>query len=73
MSDQHESPLGVYEAMVDAETNHVITHENDKAWRDGVVLNRQSLLALRYLHVYYLVLLLLMVIIIGIRESKIII
>ena len=37
----------MYEAMNDAEQNHVITHENDRAWRDAVVLNRPSLLALR--------------------------
>ena len=48
MSDQYESSEGVYEAIKDAEENHVITHENDKAWRDGVVLDRPSLLALRY-------------------------
>ncbi len=38
----------MYESMLDAETNHVITHENDRLWRDSVVLNRPSLLALRY-------------------------
>lgn len=48
LSEQYESPDGMYEAMNDAEQNHVITHENDRAWRDAVVLNRPSLLALRY-------------------------
>ena len=34
----------MYEAMNDAEQNHVITHENDRAWRDAVVLNSPSIL-----------------------------
>jgi hypothetical protein len=30
------------------EENHVVTHENDRAWRTAVVMNKPSLLALRY-------------------------
>jgi hypothetical protein len=48
LTDDYESSDSIYEAIKDAEENHVITHENDKAWRDGVVLDRPSLLALRY-------------------------
>ena len=51
MSEQYESPEGMYEAMYDAEVNHVITHENDRSWRNAVVLNRPSLLALRYAYI----------------------
>lgn len=53
MSEQYESPVGMYEAMCDAESNHVITHENDKSWRDAVVLNKPSLLALRFKKDYF--------------------
>lgn len=34
--------------MRDVEEHHVVTHENDRAWRTAVVMNRPSLLALRY-------------------------
>ncbi len=40
--------MGVYEAIRDVEENHVVTHENDREWRNAVVLNKPSLLALRY-------------------------
>ena len=46
-SDQYETPEGVYDAILDVQENHIVTHENDRAWRDAVVLNRPSLLALR--------------------------
>ena len=46
-SEEYESPLGVYEAVQDVEENHVVTHENDRAWRMAVVMNKPSLLALR--------------------------
>ena len=46
-SDQYETPEGVYDAIMDVQENHIVTHENDRAWRDAVVLNRPSLLALR--------------------------
>lgn len=47
-SEEYESPIGVYEAVHDVEENHVVTHENDRAWRTAVVMNKPSLLALRY-------------------------
>ena len=46
-SDQYETAEGVYDAIMDVQENHIVTHENDRAWRDAVVLNRPSLLALR--------------------------
>ena len=38
----------MYEAIQDVLENHVVTHENDRAWRNAVVTNKPSLLALRY-------------------------
>lgn len=40
--------MGAFEAVRDVEENHVVTHENDREWRNAVVLNKPSLLALRY-------------------------
>ena len=34
--------------MHEVEEKHVVTHENDRAWRTAVVMNKPSLLALRY-------------------------
>ena len=39
--------MGVYEAIQDVEKNHIVTHENDREWRNAVVMNKPSLLALR--------------------------
>jgi hypothetical protein len=47
-SEEYESAHGVYEAIEDVMENHVVTHENDRAWRNAVVTNKPSLLALRY-------------------------
>ena len=46
-SDEYTTAEGVYEAIADVEENHIVTHENDRAWRDAVVMNKPSLLALR--------------------------
>ena len=46
-SEEYDSPQGVYEAVQDVEENHIVTHENDRAWRMAVVMNKPSLLALR--------------------------
>ena len=37
----------MYEAIHDVEENHIVTHENDREWRNAVVMNKPSLLALR--------------------------
>lgn len=42
--------MGVYEVIQDVEENHVVTHENDRAWRNAVVMNKPSLLALRWVN-----------------------
>ena len=47
-SDEYTTAVGVYDAISDVQENHVVTHENDRAWRDAVVTNKPSLLALRY-------------------------
>ena len=47
-SEEYESAIGVFEAIKDVEENHVVTHENDRAWRTAVVMNKPSLLALRF-------------------------
>lgn len=46
-SDQYETAEGVYDVIMDVQENHIVTHENDRTWRDAVVLNRPSMLALR--------------------------
>lgn len=38
----------MYEAIEDVHKNHVVTHENDRAWRNAVIMNQPSMLALRY-------------------------
>ncbi|XP_019858793.1 PREDICTED: pecanex-like protein 1 isoform X1 [Amphimedon queenslandica] len=43
-----EASEAIYDAIIDTDNNHLVTHENDRIWRDGVFLNRPSLLALRY-------------------------
>ena len=50
-SEEYESAHGVYEAIQDVMENHIVTHENDRAWRNAVVMNKPSLLALRYCRV----------------------
>lgn len=47
MSDQDETADSMYETILEAETNHLVTHENDRSWREGVIMNRPSLIALR--------------------------
>ncbi|CAI8048371.1 Pecanex-like protein 1 [Geodia barretti] len=47
-SEEYETAHGVYEAIQDVMNNHVVTHENDRTWRNAVVTNKPSLLALRY-------------------------
>ena len=47
-SEEYDSPIGVYEAIKDVEDNHIVTHENDRAWRTAVIMNKPSMLALRY-------------------------
>lgn len=51
-SEEYESPRSSYEAISDVDTNHVVTHENDKEWRTAVVTNQPSLLALRWVGVF---------------------
>ena len=46
-SEEYETAHGVYEAIQDVMNNHVVTHENDRTWRNAVVTNKPSLLALR--------------------------
>lgn len=46
-SGETEASDAIYDAIIDTDSNHLVTHENDRIWRDGVFLNRPSLLALR--------------------------
>ena len=46
-SEEYDSPAGIYQAVKDVDENHIVTHENDHEWRNAVVTNKPSLLALR--------------------------
>jgi len=47
-SDAYESEEALYDAISEYETNLVISHEADPAWRAAVLSNTPSLLALRW-------------------------
>ena len=47
-SEQYRTPGGIYSLIQDTHLNHVIAHEGDRAWRNAIILNRPSLLAMRY-------------------------
>ncbi|XP_069494698.1 pecanex-like protein 1 isoform X2 [Ambystoma mexicanum] len=46
--DEYEDPAVLYEAITSHEENLVIAHEGDPAWRNAVLSNSPSLLALRH-------------------------
>ena len=46
--DEYEESGVLYEAISQHETNLVISHEGDPAWRTAVLSGAPSLLALRY-------------------------
>ncbi|XP_067413936.1 pecanex-like protein 1 isoform X4 [Emydura macquarii macquarii] len=46
--DEYDDPIVLYEAIVSHEENLVIAHEGDPAWRNAVLSNSPSLLALRH-------------------------
>lgn len=46
--DEYDEPAILYSAIATHEENLVIAHEGDPAWRQAVLANRDSLLALRY-------------------------
>lgn len=50
LSNPYESPEDMYETIQDVEENHVVTHESDHEWRNAVVTNQPSLLALRLIN-----------------------
>ena len=45
--DEYDEPSVLYSAIASHEENLVIAHEGDPAWRQAVLTNRSSLLALR--------------------------
>ncbi|XP_052769095.1 pecanex-like protein 1 isoform X2 [Mya arenaria] len=47
LSDAYETEEALYDAISEYETNLVISHEADPAWRNAVLSNTPSLLALR--------------------------
>ena len=47
ISDAYETEEALYDAISHYETNLVISHEADPAWRNAVLSNTPSLLALR--------------------------
>ncbi|XP_069065060.1 pecanex-like protein 1 isoform X2 [Pleurodeles waltl] len=46
--DEYDDPAVLYEAIMSHEENLVIAHEGDPAWRNAVLSNSPSLLALRH-------------------------
>ena len=46
--DEYDESAILYSAIATHEENLVIAHEGDPAWRQAVLANRDSLLALRY-------------------------
>lgn len=46
--DEYDEPAVLYTAIASHEEDLVIAHEGDPAWRQAVLANRNSLLALRY-------------------------
>lgn len=52
--DEYDEPSILYAAIASHEENLVIAHEGDPAWRQAVLANKSSLLALRYqVHMVY--------------------
>ena len=47
--DEYDEPAVLYAAIASHEEDLVIAHEGDPAWRQAVLANRNSLLALRYM------------------------
>ena len=45
--DEYDNHSALYEAISSHENTMVISHENDPAWRNAVLSNIPSLLALR--------------------------
>jgi len=50
VSDAYETEEALYDAISQYEANLVISHEADPAWRNAVLSNTPSLLALRFVH-----------------------
>ena len=50
MPEEYANHKVLYETMVSHGENLVITHEADPDWRNAVLSNRPSLLALRLVH-----------------------
>jgi hypothetical protein len=48
ISEAYESEESLYDAISHYETSLVISHEADPAWRNAVLSNTPSLLALRF-------------------------
>lgn len=51
--DEYEDPSALYEAISSHEKKLVISHEGDPVWRNAVLSGTPSLLALRYLHIFF--------------------
>ena len=65
LSNPYEFSEDMYEAIQDVEDNHIVTHESDHEWRNAVVTNQPSLLALRLVINYYFNIVAVFVIVLG--------